>query len=279
MDADKLNQAIRTFESEFNCHLSFHDYTGRMAVNSVPEEHFNFFCSGYKKHYNGDKKCIWFDTAAIRRELFSGKFFLKCCHYGLWEGVFPVLVDNTLAAAFFAGPFGGVNGSISADIPVVKADVCCKKLYFDRDLPLLPENISLFQSLGEMIAESTVAVYMKKENCFADEKSMIKYFIEHNFKRNIGLDDLAAVLNITPARASAKVKRLFGCGFTSMLNHQRIATAKHLLRNTGFSVVRIAGMCGFNDSSYFHRIFRRCCGVSPVGFRQGGEVETIKKTP
>lgn len=47
----------------------------------------------------------------------------------------------------------------------------------------------------------------------------------------------------------------------------RIAGARELLRQTQMSIEEVAEAVGFNQASYFWRVFRRLCGLSPRAFR------------
>ena len=47
--------------------------------------------------------------------------------------------------------------------------------------------------------------------------------------------------------------------------------AVRLLQTTNGSVKEVAENCGFEDASYFCKVFRNHYGVSPAGFRSGAE--------
>ena len=51
------------------------------------------------------------------------------------------------------------------------------------------------------------------------------------------------------------------------LNLYRIETAGELLLSTDRPVGEIAGLCGFDDASYFAKLFRRHMGCSPRRYR------------
>jgi len=51
------------------------------------------------------------------------------------------------------------------------------------------------------------------------------------------------------------------------LNQTRMTHAKSLLQMTQLSIQEVAARCGFNDSSYFCRIFKKYSGLSPIQYR------------
>ena len=58
-----------------------------------------------------------------------------------------------------------------------------------------------------------------------------------------------------------------GCLFIQYLNDYRLTMAGEFLQNTEESVTQIALKCGFENLSYFNRLFRRKFGVTPGQYR------------
>ena len=85
--------------------------------------------------------------------------------------------------------------------------------------------------------------------------------------RSAGLDELAEALSLTPARASEAVRKLFGSSFCALLREKRLEKAKLLLRNSAFTIDSVARRCGYRDGAYFHRVFRKAAGVTPLRYR------------
>ncbi|UKI33111.1 MAG: helix-turn-helix transcriptional regulator [Lentisphaeria bacterium] len=63
-------------------------------------------------------------------------------------------------------------------------------------------------------------------------------------------------------------RRIVGDSPIAWLLSLRLEKAAHLLRSTSLPVADIAEVCGFRDSNYFSRQFRRKFGCSPRTFRQ-----------
>ena len=58
-----------------------------------------------------------------------------------------------------------------------------------------------------------------------------------------------------------------GYSLFSYINHVRIEKSKELLLNDTISLVDVAGLCGFEDQSYFTKVFKKETGISPKRFR------------
>lgn len=56
--------------------------------------------------------------------------------------------------------------------------------------------------------------------------------------------------------------------FTAYLNDYRLTMASRLLLSSEDSVLTIAGDTGFNNLSYFNRIFKEKFGITPREFRR-----------
>jgi transcriptional regulator GlxA family with amidase domain len=73
--------------------------------------------------------------------------------------------------------------------------------------------------------------------------------------------------------SQAQFRRLFtqvvGCSPVAHLRRLRVAEACRLLRGTGDTVERIAGMVGYAETSYFAAMFRAEMGMPPGAFRLG----------
>ena len=86
---------------------------------------------------------------------------------------------------------------------------------------------------------------------------MFPEFFRTRHRQNVGLDDAAELLGLTPARASEKIKREFGRNFAVLLTEHRLKTACLLLENSMFTIEQIARQSGFSCGSYFFRLFTR----------------------
>lgn len=63
-------------------------------------------------------------------------------------------------------------------------------------------------------------------------------------------------------------KKVYGLSPLQYVHELRLKKACTLLRQSSWPVTRIAGECGYNDSNYFTRVFRRRFSVSPRQYRR-----------
>lgn len=93
-------------------------------------------------------------------------------------------------------------------------------------------------------------------------KKAIRY-ISQNFSRNLTLDEVADHVHLNPAYFSTLFKQSTGSSFKEYLNMVRIEESKRLLSNTDYSIIDISLATGFEDQSYFSKVFKKYTGLTP----------------
>lgn len=83
--------------------------------------------------------------------------------------------------------------------------------------------------------------------------------------------DLAEKINVSPVYLRKLFRALFGEGPTRFIQRRRVERAGALLRETALPIKKIAEMSGFNDLSFFYRIFTRRVGARPGEYRENPE--------
>ncbi|MDR0497913.1 MAG: AraC family transcriptional regulator, partial [Treponema sp.] len=98
-------------------------------------------------------------------------------------------------------------------------------------------------------------------------------YIQENFARKISLSEIAKVSGFSAPYFSTIFKEETGENLSSYLNRVRVEKAAKLLTDTEFPLSHIAQSCGFDDQSWFSKIFKIYTGNSPGKFRsQGGRL-------
>ncbi len=108
----------------------------------------------------------------------------------------------------------------------------------------------------------------KREEKSTDIIKTSKRYIEENFDKDISLDDVSRVVNISPYYFSKIFKEESGLNFIEYLTNIRIDKAKELLLNSDYSMKEICSMCGYTDPNYFSRSFKKNVGVTPTEYKE-----------
>ena len=98
-------------------------------------------------------------------------------------------------------------------------------------------------------------------------RKKIAAYIQNSF-RTATLTELSENLKMSPTYVSRRVKELYGTSFTELLKERRFNEAEQLLLNGDLPVNAIAEAVGYENTSFFHRIFRQQYGISPSKWRK-----------
>lgn len=109
------------------------------------------------------------------------------------------------------------------------------------------------------------------EDSFSDGRQKIAIiavrYIEENYKL-ASLTTLADSLGLSVSALSKIIKTYTGLTFKELLQHKRLNRATHLLCNTNLPVTDIIFAVGYDNTSYFHRIFKEKYNMSPFEYRK-----------
>ncbi len=103
------------------------------------------------------------------------------------------------------------------------------------------------------------------------EKELIQRAISlmHNdFNKELTLEKVARECGFSKFYFSRIFKKYTGKNFKIYLIELRINRAKELLMHSKLPISQICYQTGFNDLSYFSRVFKKIVGLSPSEFRQ-----------
>ena len=92
-------------------------------------------------------------------------------------------------------------------------------------------------------------------------------YVRANFDKKLSLDEIAKNAFLSKAYLSSIFKEEIGESLTNYINRVRIEKSKVLLLDKEISLIDIANLCGFEDQSYFTRVFKKMVGVSPKKYR------------
>ncbi|MFU0887665.1 helix-turn-helix transcriptional regulator [Kluyvera sichuanensis] len=96
----------------------------------------------------------------------------------------------------------------------------------------------------------------------------IREHIDSHFAEPLTRESVAQAFYISPNYLSHLFQKSGVMGFNEYLNHTRLEHARRLLKGYDLKVKEIAHACGFVDSNYFCRLFRKNTDRSPSEYRR-----------
>ncbi|MDG5789719.1 AraC family transcriptional regulator [Evansella sp. AB-P1] len=160
-------------------------------------------------------------------------------------------------------------------------------LYFKvseiTEIQSILENIIIELHQQTLLSDSSVKLYMglllvqliKNSDKLEQKKKVpiernlviqgLKY-IDENYP-NATLGELANRLNLPIYTVSKSIKKATNQTFKNLLQEKRLSKAKELLETTDIAIGEVVDQVGYDNISYFYRIFKEKYGQTPKRFR------------
>lgn len=125
---------------------------------------------------------------------------------------------------------------------------------------------TLFDFLGT-IYDTHAYVEQHRRSTNAKAFRPLLEYIDASYMKPITLTDMAKVSKMSVSHFSAMFRDFFHQTPMDYLNHYRIEKACLLLNAADTPVTEVAYHCGFNDSAYFTKVFKKYRGITPKKYR------------
>lgn len=111
---------------------------------------------------------------------------------------------------------------------------------------------------------------LSKKSGSGDERCVrqVKDYIRSHLKEEITMEMLSQVTFLNPDYLTRVFKRQTGMSVKEYLMKKRMETARNLLQTTADSVSEIGAEAGYDNCSYFIKLFRKYYGQTPKQFRK-----------
>jgi AraC-like DNA-binding protein/ligand-binding sensor protein len=122
--------------------------------------------------------------------------------------------------------------------------------------------------MSRILSSFTQMVFSTKEIKHIDVIQKVVSYINSNYMNKISLDDIAKEGFLSSSYLSKLFKSEMKMNLSTYINNVRVEKSKLLLLDDSLSIMDVAMMVGFEEQSYFSKVFRNVTGVSPGKFRQ-----------
>lgn len=105
----------------------------------------------------------------------------------------------------------------------------------------------------------------------------VSAYIQDHLEEKLTLEKVSNQVHLSKSYLCRILKEELGCTFTEYVNRLRVERSKLYLHRSNMSLSEIAHLVGFDDQSYFTRIFKRQVGIPPGKYRtNNANIYTIK---
>lgn len=176
------------------------------------------------------------------------------------------LVDNEQGwqfgqANFFLTNDGPINQLISRLIYIFTENNKAKDVFANLVLQELVVRLMQTQARTLLLTQGT-------GNANVNRLAHVAQYINRHLSRGLQIRELANEACMSEPNFYRTFKQTFGLTPVDYINQQRISLASKLLRTTNRCLADISLECGFNNLTYFMKLFRREKGLSPAQFRK-----------
>ena len=274
-----LQTLIGQLEKGRKLHISILDFSGILNTPLTKIEfknviHSKKFCDIAKSTPRGYRACMRSKRLANTKAITDGMPFGGQCIYGLYEAAVPVVMDKTVMAVVYAG-----NAVIDEKRTEDRIKKTCRHTgVSEKELCEQLNQCEYTDSMEELAqAAEIVSDYLKMLYSNAPKTkselhwlvALMKHYADESFCSNICLKELAITYQKNEKYMGQLFKKEMGICFHQYCNGLRLQKAEKLLLHSDEKIIDISLDCGFNNISYFNRLFQKKYGVSPTEYRTG----------
>jgi two-component system response regulator YesN len=136
-------------------------------------------------------------------------------------------------------------------------------------------NIHRFNDVDELnhwlvkilIRFTTIVLTEKGQNYSEIVKSVITY-VRANYMNKLYLNDISEHIKYSVSYLSRIFRDEIGESLSAFINRTRIENSKMVLLTSDLPIIEVAYLCGFDDQSYYTKVFKKITGVSPGKYRE-----------
>ena len=137
-----------------------------------------------------------------------------------------------------------------------------QELLGERQVPM---SLMVMQMAWEVMSSRAVGGTLDGQSAILAGRA--DAIIRTNFHLDISASTIASQLGCNPDYLGRVFRNHFHCTLTDAIHTRRIRHATNLLMEGRLTIDQISDQCGFTDSGYFRRIFKRETGISPKAYR------------
>ena len=254
-------------------HVSILDISGILNTPSTNISfenviHSKTFCDIAKSTEKGFRLCLRCKKLANAKAVEYKKPFCGHCLYGLYEAAVPVIIGKSVAAVVYVG-----NAVIDIDKTYSRIDKACHYTQVDRQMlcAQTKECEYLNQAdeplkIAEIVGDYIKLLYVKAPKTPTSMHWLVlalKQYAERMYGSNPTLKDLSVIYHKNEKYMGRLFIKEMHVSFHEYCLLLKLQKAEALLLGTGDKIIDVALECGFDNISYFNRVFKKQYGMSP----------------
>ncbi|WP_413738867.1 transcriptional regulator PocR [Sodalis sp. RH21] len=286
MDSELINKIARDFANATSLAV--------VVVNIHGEEvsdlyHFTPFCQLMRQDPEMSRRCRMSDRCGGLEASKSNQPCIYRCHAGLTDFSIPLVIGGHLVGFVLCGQVRLHDTVQLPEVQECSSYAWRQDFQFTENFEKIPViNYDRLLSSAELL-KIIVDNYLKQQRDFvvikehaptnaerrvaipsqhdSKMKKALRY-IDSHYSEDLRLEDVAAMVYLSPYYFSKLFKKYQGIGFNAYVNQQRMQSALQMLEQSDWSIAVIARNLGFSQASYFCKVFRQAYRITPQAYRE-----------
>ncbi len=218
---------------------------------------------------------MWYERGADLASVCTGTFTLAATgllngktattHWGMaqaFQTLYPEIdlrIDLMVTdeGRLFCG--GGVTADLNLSLYLINK-------YCGREVALQSSRCTLVDL--DRLTQLPFTIFIPEKNHLDEEILAIQHWIETHYQQSISIEILARKAAMSPRNFNRRFKAATGITAVKYLQQIRIEAAKKELEDGTRSFDEISFHVGYENVSFFRRIFKQTTGLSPAAYRK-----------
>ena len=266
MEYSSLYELIKYIEYGTRLHIGVvflgDNLNAKCALPHSHTIHSNEICEKFKKDPEDFARCFRCRNYAIRKAIRNRKAFGALCINGVYEYTRPVIWNGEVISIIFIGNILTRDGREKLLKRLSEDEIPEETMQTDFDL-------SKCEEIGRLVEGHIHTLFNNYPNDGGKQNPLIeniKSYVISNIEYDLTLSDIAPIFFYNEVYLGRLFKEETGKSFKEYVNCERVKIAKGLLEQD-LSVIDAAHKAGYNNVTYFNKVFKRMTGLTPSEYK------------
>ena len=252
---DKLKEIIDSICALTRLSICVIDTNFNIIYSKVKKE--DAFCYKIQSTKEGANKCRCSDIKLLEECALKKSVVSHLCHAGIIDTAVPIFKSGIVVGFIIIGRVRPTKQP-KAEFKSLQLKEDYKKLTY-----LTKSQLSgLIDLLSHILFESSITIE------FDDFITKATEYIESNLDKKLSIDGLCKALFVSKNYLYSSFSSYYNCTVNEYIIQRKISVAKTMLIETKNTAFDIAKALGFDNYSYFCKLFKKHTGLSPLKYRQ-----------
>ena len=275
VEVASLHELIQTLSVGTKLHIGvlfFGAYGNeKMKLPHVHEIHGSQLCEAFKSTAKGYKRCFACRNYAIRKAVYEKKSFGGQCINGIYEYTHPIIEGDIAVGMIYIGNVLPRDASLLKER--INERTIDEKYLNSLEGGVSEEECKLIAKVIESYIKMLSKLNTKKATNNDSLIDNLKRYVLANLEYPFNAKRVSEVFHYNAKYLGRLFKSVVGMSLSEYVNKNRIERAKERLLFSKKTIIEIAYETGFENVTYFNRIFKKYENTSPTQFRSDNKTK------